>query len=84
MQSLDAGEHGATARIARKIHDGAIIMLHDASERGTFVPAAVRAIDAILEIVEHRGFSSVTLSELLVDSMIPSPEIISPPNSGLP
>jgi len=59
-------------------------MLHDASERGTFVPAAVRAIDAILEIVEQRGFSSVTLSELLVDSMIPSPEAVSPPNSGLP
>ena len=73
-----------TARISRKIHDGAIVMLHDASERGTFVPAAVRAIDAILDIVEHRGFCSVTLSELLVDSMIPSPEAVSPPNNGLP
>jgi len=40
--------------------------------------------DAILEIVEHRGFSSVTLSELLVDSMIPSPDAVSPPNSGYP
>lgn len=57
-----------TARFSRKVHDGAIVMLHDASELGSFVPAAVRGIQAILEVLEKRGLSSVTLSELLVDT----------------
>ena len=52
-------------RVRRKLHDGAIIMLHDASERSNFVPAGVTAIDAVLDAIEARGFSSVTLSELL-------------------
>ena len=54
------------ARVERKLHDGAIIMLHDASERGDFVPAGVNAIDTILDSIAKRGFTSVTLSELLV------------------
>ena len=54
------------ACVERKLHDGAIIMLHDAAERSDFIPAAVRAIDAILDVVAKRGLRSVTLSELLV------------------
>jgi peptidoglycan/xylan/chitin deacetylase (PgdA/CDA1 family) len=52
----------------RKLHDGAIVMLHDAAERGDFVPAAVSVIDELLETVAKRGFMSVTLSELLADT----------------
>ena len=55
------------ARVERKLHDGAIVMLHDASERGEFVPATVQCIDAILDSVARRGFASVTLSQLLAD-----------------
>jgi hypothetical protein len=43
-------------------------MLHDAAERGDFVPAAVSVIDELLETVAKRGFMSVTLSELLADT----------------
>jgi peptidoglycan/xylan/chitin deacetylase (PgdA/CDA1 family) len=57
-----------TSCVERKIHDGAIIMLHDASERGNFVPAAVTAIDSILAVLKRHGFASVTLSELLTDT----------------
>ena len=54
------------ACLQRKLHDGAIVMLHDASERGDFVPAAVRTIGEIVASVAEKGFRSVTLSELLV------------------
>jgi peptidoglycan-N-acetylglucosamine deacetylase len=56
-----------TARVERKLHDGAIVMLHDASEHGDFVPATVRCIEAILDSVSRRGYVSVTLSQLLAD-----------------
>lgn len=56
------------ARLRRKLHDGAIVMLHDAAERGDFVPAAVQTIDRVLELVAHQGLHSVTLTELLVAS----------------
>lgn len=55
----------AADRVKRKLHDGAIIMLHDASERGDFVPGGVNAINTILDAIARRGFTSVTLSELL-------------------
>jgi peptidoglycan/xylan/chitin deacetylase (PgdA/CDA1 family) len=54
------------ACLRRKLHDGAIVMLHDASERGDFVPATVTLLDELLGSVAERGFTSVTLSELLV------------------
>jgi peptidoglycan/xylan/chitin deacetylase (PgdA/CDA1 family) len=53
------------ARVARKLHDGAIILLHDASESGQFVPAGVRALPEILNAITSRGYTCVTLSELL-------------------
>lgn len=55
------------ARVRRKLRDGAIVMLHDASERGDFEPAGVRVIDTILETVAHQGLACVTLSQLLAD-----------------
>jgi len=62
-----------TSCVERKVHDGAIILLHDASERGDFVPAGVSAIEPILDVLQQRGFKSVTLSELLDEA---------PPASG--
>ncbi len=70
IRCLDGLKRSNPARVAncvrRKLHDGAIIMLHDASERGDFIPAGVRTIDVILDVIQARGFASVTLSELLV------------------
>ncbi len=44
-------------------HDGAIILLHDASERGTHEPAGVAALPAILEGLKKKGLAVVPLSE---------------------
>jgi peptidoglycan/xylan/chitin deacetylase (PgdA/CDA1 family) len=55
------------ACVERRLHDGAIVLLHDASELGNFVPASVQKIDAILDVIERRGYGSVTLSELLAE-----------------
>jgi len=52
--------------VERRLRDGAIIMLHDAAERSDFIPAGVTAINEILDVIQNRGFTSVTLSELLV------------------
>jgi peptidoglycan-N-acetylglucosamine deacetylase len=57
------------ARVKRKLRDGSIVLLHDASERGNFEPAGVRVINAILETVAQKGLASVTLSELLADEL---------------
>jgi peptidoglycan-N-acetylglucosamine deacetylase len=70
VRCLDGLKRSRSARVARcvrrKLHDGAIIMLHDAAERSNFIPAGVAAIEAILDTIAGRGYSSVTLSELLV------------------
>jgi peptidoglycan/xylan/chitin deacetylase (PgdA/CDA1 family) len=60
------------SRVERKLHDGAIVMLHDASECGDFVPATVQCIEAILDSVSRRGLASVTLSQLLADPEAPA------------
>jgi hypothetical protein len=36
------------ARVARDVTDGAIVMLHDASEHDDFEPASVRALPELL------------------------------------
>ncbi len=61
------------ACLQRKLHDGAIVLLHDASEHGNFLPAAVRAIEPLLGVVSDRGYASVTLSELLVQGTAEAP-----------
>ena len=50
-----------TKRIEAGLRDGAIILLHDAAERGDHQPAAVRALPEILERVRARGLSIRTL-----------------------
>jgi peptidoglycan/xylan/chitin deacetylase (PgdA/CDA1 family) len=37
------------ARVASRLRDGAIVLMHDASERGTHVPVAARAIERIVD-----------------------------------
>ncbi len=53
------------ARVTRGIAEGAIVMLHDASEHDDFEPAAVRALPALLRLLDDRGWTSVGLDTLL-------------------
>jgi peptidoglycan/xylan/chitin deacetylase (PgdA/CDA1 family) len=53
------------ARIARDVTDGAIVMLHDASEHDDFEPASVRALPELLRLLDEREWSSVGLDTLL-------------------
>ena len=45
--------------------DGAIVMLHDASEHDDFEPASVRALPELLRLLDDREWTSVGLDTLL-------------------
>ena len=69
VRALD-GVRGASAekvaqRVERGLSDGAIVLLHDASECDTHVPAGVQVLPRILEAIEARGLRCVTVSELI-------------------
>jgi peptidoglycan-N-acetylglucosamine deacetylase len=53
------------ARVARSVTDGAIVMLHDASEYDDFEPASVRALPELLRLLDDREWTSVGLDTLL-------------------
>ena len=50
-------------RVLEGARDGAIVLLHDASERGTHAPAGVAALPDILAGLEKKGLAVVPLSE---------------------
>ena len=50
-------------RVLEGARDGAIVLLHDASERGTHAPAGVAALPAILEGLKKKGLAVVPLSD---------------------
>jgi peptidoglycan/xylan/chitin deacetylase (PgdA/CDA1 family) len=52
-------------RVVSRIRDGAIVLLHDAAERGDFVPASVEALPAILEAADRRQLSFVRVDSWL-------------------
>ena len=52
-------------RIGRTLSDGAIVMLHDASEHDDFEPASVRALPQLVALLDERKLSSVGLDALL-------------------
>lgn len=43
------------ARVRRDLRDGAIVLMHDAPERGNREPAAVRALPAVLDAIQAAG-----------------------------
>jgi peptidoglycan/xylan/chitin deacetylase (PgdA/CDA1 family) len=49
------------ARVRRSLRDGAIVLLHDAPERGEREPAAVRALPAILDALAEKRLEVVPL-----------------------
>lgn len=65
--SAHDGVRADPKEVARRVidgaHDGAIILLHDASERGTHEPAGVAALPEILEGLGKKGLAVVPLSD---------------------
>jgi peptidoglycan/xylan/chitin deacetylase (PgdA/CDA1 family) len=64
------GLAGATAeavqrRVTAGLHPGAIVLLHDAAERGERVPAGVAALPGILAEATRRGLRCVPISSSL-------------------
>lgn len=59
-----ASSRAVAERVARRLEPGAIVLLHDAAERGDREPASVEALPAILDTIAQRGLRSVTVSEL--------------------
>jgi peptidoglycan/xylan/chitin deacetylase (PgdA/CDA1 family) len=60
------GLRGATAeqiveRVGQGLRDGAVILLHDAAERGDRTPASVEALPRLLKQAEQLGLQCVTL-----------------------
>ena len=55
------------ARVSRGLEDGAIVLLHDASERTTHKPAGIAALPAILDNIAAKNLRVVSLSSWLVD-----------------
>lgn len=54
-----------TARIVRKLDDGVIVLLHDASERGDFIPASLEALPQIVAAADKRQLAFVRVDRWL-------------------
>lgn len=61
-------------RVERDMADGDIVLLHDAAEHDDFEPASVRALPALLRLLDERGWTSVGLDALL-DRSAESPAV---------
>jgi peptidoglycan/xylan/chitin deacetylase (PgdA/CDA1 family) len=57
---------GVAARVRRGLRDGAIVLLHDAPERGDREPAALRALPEILDAAHAARFDIVPLSQFVL------------------
>jgi len=57
----------AAARLIAAARPGAILVLHDAVERGGREPVALAALTSLLSALQARGLRSVTLDELIGD-----------------
>lgn len=55
----------AAARLVAAARPGAILVLHDAVERGGRAPIAAKALPLVLDALDARGLRSVTLDELI-------------------
>ena len=60
-----ADPDAVAARVRAGIRDGAIVLLHDASERGTHEPAGARALPQILRAIDAANLEVVPLSTWL-------------------
>ena len=67
-RSLDgiasARAESVAARVIARLVDGAIVLMHDSSERDNFAPASIAALPKILEAMRERGFRAVGVGDL--------------------
>src|SRR5262245_42121541 len=61
-----AAPAGVTRRVARGLRAGAIVLLHDASERDDFDPASGGALPALLAAARERGLAVTGLEQIAV------------------
>jgi peptidoglycan/xylan/chitin deacetylase (PgdA/CDA1 family) len=54
-------------RVRRGLGDGAIVLMHDASERGSHVPAGVIALPEVLKVAERQQLPLVTIGSWMTD-----------------
>ena len=52
-------------RVIHKLDDGAIVLLHDAAERGDFIPASLGALPSVIEAADKRQLSFVRVDRWL-------------------
>ncbi|HZO17025.1 MAG TPA: polysaccharide deacetylase family protein [Polyangiaceae bacterium] len=52
-------------RVIRKLRDGTFVLLHDAAERGDFIPASVQALPRILEAAREKNLPLVRVDRWL-------------------
>jgi peptidoglycan-N-acetylglucosamine deacetylase len=52
-------------RVVNRLAPGAIVLLHDASEREQYQPASVAALPQILSEIRRRGLACVTVAQAL-------------------
>lgn len=58
----------ALQSLSKGLKPGAILALHDSAERGDRAPATVEILESLLLEMKKKGFSSVTLNNLIVSS----------------
>lgn len=59
------------ARVIPGLEDGAVVLLHDAAERDTHVPAAIAALPRILEAMDRRNLTAVRVDRWLTEAARP-------------
>ena len=68
VRSLDGIASARAERVAERViarlTDGAIVLLHDSSERDNFAPASIGALATILRAMRERGYRAVGVGEL--------------------
>jgi peptidoglycan/xylan/chitin deacetylase (PgdA/CDA1 family) len=60
-----ASAEQVVARVSSRIRDGAIVLMHDASERGTHAPVAAAAVARIVDAARESRIEVVPLGEWL-------------------
>jgi peptidoglycan-N-acetylglucosamine deacetylase len=56
------------ARVIPKLEDGAIVLLHDAAENDDRTPASIEALPKILEAMDRRNLSGITITSLMAQA----------------
>ena len=67
------------ARVVPRLHDGAIVLLHDAAERDDFAPASLDALPRILDAMRNKDLAGVRLDAWIAPPTSPRGAPDAPP-----